>query len=57
MSNHLSSYISYKLNKQWCEIMESLFTQWISSDSLALHAAFPTKGLDFLLGKIGVETT
>jgi len=43
------------LNLHWCELLEQLFTIWVQNDSLALHAAFETGGLDFLLNKIGTR--
>ena len=48
-------YVSYKLNLHWCELLEQLFNIWVQNDNLALHAAFETGGLEFLLGKIGTK--
>lgn len=47
-------YVAHRLNGQWCSIMENLFGMWLTSDGLALHAAFEVQGLEFLLNKIGV---
>lgn len=39
-NQQIPQYVAYKLNHNWCDIMENLFGIWLTSDTLALEAAF-----------------